>query len=335
MSFLFGQIQRQFIARPEQAKDLIVYKWPEDNIRRKSQLTVEADERAVFVKRGVVQGVVSPGRYPLDGADIPFLGSLIDAATGGRALLSELYFVTTREIPGLLFGGSLDTITDPSTKLLARLAVNGDYALRVTDGISLITNLIGTEQVQDDKITDWVRDQLTKVMKNSVIGHILRESWPIFGISAYTSQMEQDVLHDVQQNLAPYGLTVTRFGNFTVAVDPDDLQKIEAFVTRTQAISQQAQGSVTRLAAADALEGFGQGAAKGSSEGLGGLILGAGLGQTLQGALGVGVAAPPPPATPAPPPPAPAPDGSTFCGNCGQPIPALDKFCPHCGHPVA
>ena len=48
--------QELFIARPDEAKDLIVYKWPDQTIPMKAQLTVAQDECALFYKDGAFVG---------------------------------------------------------------------------------------------------------------------------------------------------------------------------------------------------------------------------------------------------------------------------------------
>src|SRR5471032_2699256 len=107
MPLFGGEVKREFIARPDSSKQEILYKWPDQNIRKWSQLTVEQDELAVFFRDGLVQGTIGPGRSTLDSSEIPFLGKLVDAATGGNVFKSELYFITTREFPSLPFGGAV------------------------------------------------------------------------------------------------------------------------------------------------------------------------------------------------------------------------------------
>ena len=78
---LKSEAQRNFIARADEAKNQIVYKYPERNIRIMTQLTVQADEVALFVKDGVVAGKLGPGRHNLDTNKIPFLSALLEKAT--------------------------------------------------------------------------------------------------------------------------------------------------------------------------------------------------------------------------------------------------------------
>ena len=95
----------------------------------------------MFVNTGQVVQTMGPGRHQIDADEIPGLGILIDAATGGRAYRAELYFVGTREFTGFTFGGRIDDVQDPQTGLIVTLRVFGDYALRVIDPVTLITNL--------------------------------------------------------------------------------------------------------------------------------------------------------------------------------------------------
>ena len=89
----FGTIkdeaQRNFIARADEAKGEIVYKYPEKNIRMLTQLTVDADEVALFVKDGKVEGKLGPGRHQLDTSNIPFLSRFVEGFTGGNLFIAD------------------------------------------------------------------------------------------------------------------------------------------------------------------------------------------------------------------------------------------------------
>ena len=86
---IIHEVRRNFIARSDDAKDALVYKWPDTNIRRGTELTVAADESALFVKDGKVQGLLGPGRHTLTSDEVPFQGMLIDAATSGNLYVAR------------------------------------------------------------------------------------------------------------------------------------------------------------------------------------------------------------------------------------------------------
>src|SRR5919202_39562 len=347
---IFGEIRREFIARPDQAKGQILYKWPDTNIRKLTQLTVEQDELAVFFRDGRVQGTISPGRCTLDSSEIPFLGMLVDAASGGNLFKTELYFISTREFPNLPFGGMVDNVVDPETTLAIGLRVFGEYSLKVIEPQSLILNLVGTQNIQtNEQITDWMREQLLKVLRTDVVSHVVSQNWPIPGIAAHTEEIERETLQKVQSFVAPYGLQIMRLGNFTISIKEDDEETLKRY--RRDAQYSRLAGGFQQYSVGEALQGIGEGAAQGGGAanpavlgiglGLGGVVTGAGqtvaaggpgegrrrrggtlnaesakfcsnCGQTLA--------------------PAPAPAGAVVaCPNCGTQNAATAKFCSNCG----
>jgi membrane protease subunit (stomatin/prohibitin family) len=221
----------------------------------------------------------------------------------------------------------------------------------VTDGPALITTLTGTVNVTDNGgITDWIAEQLLKVLRTDVTANVVRNGWPILGLAAYVPQIEEATLEGSNQQLASYGLTVARMGNFTVSLSDQDEETLKGLAKDT-AYSRLA-GGFQQYAAGELQLGAGQGMAKGGG-GTGGAFVAAGL--------GLGQAATQPQQSP-PPPPAPgfagggpgyaqppggggaggaggapgAPSaGTVTCPNCGTASPEGSKFCTNCGTALA
>lgn len=345
---------REFIAVPDSGKNQIVFKWPDSSIRRFTRAIVNADEVALFVNTGRVVQTMGPGRHQIDADELPGLGMLIDAATGGRAYRAELYFVGSREFPGFTFGGRVDDVQDPQTGLIVTLRVFGDYALRVTDPIRLITNLLGTVDVtNNDVVSNWVADQLLKVLRTTVTTQIVRNGWPILGLSAYSSDIEQIIIGKGNEQLAAYGVALTRLGNVDINLSPEDSEQLKR-LARDTSYSRLA-GSFNQYAAGEMALGAGEGMAQGGGA-VQGAFLGLGMGMGGGGApAGTapppsgfagggpgGYQGPPPGQAPAPqalpgpqaPPGPPAPAGVT-CASCGAGNPPNARFCMGCGTPTA
>jgi membrane protease subunit (stomatin/prohibitin family) len=318
---IFGEMRREFIARPDQAKAQILYKWPDSNVRKLTQLTVQQDELAVFFRDGRVQGTINPGRCTLDSSEIPFLGMLVDAATGGNLFKTEIYFVSTREFPNLPFGGVIDNVVDPETSLAVGLRVFGEYSLRVVEPQSLILNLVGTQNIQtNDQVTDWMREQLLKVLRTDVTSHIVSQNWPILGIAAHTDDIEKATLDRVQGFVSTYGLQIVRLGNFTISIKEEDEEALKRY--RRDVQYTKLAGGYQQYSVGQALQGVGEGAAQGGGGGSNPAILGIGLGlgQTVAGA-GQTVAA--------------GGQVQVRCGNCGTLNAESAKFCSSCGQGLA
>jgi membrane protease subunit (stomatin/prohibitin family) len=339
---------REFIAVPDDRKGQIVFKWPDVNIRKMTRAIVDADELAVFINTGQVVGTMGPGRHQIDANELPFLGAIVDWATGGNAYRAELYFIGTREYTGNTFGGRIDDVQDPQTGMIVTLRVFGDYSLQVSDPGALITRLVGTVDVTNNAaITSWVSDQLLKVMRTHVTTQIVRNGWPILGLSAYTTDIEQTVIDRGNEQLKTYGLAIIRMGNFDVNLSDDDEAQLKTLAKDT-AYSRLA-GGFNQYAAGEMQLGAGQGMAKGGGA-TGGAFLAAGLG------LGGQAAAPAQGGPPPPPGPGfvgggpgfvgggPAPAGGATgtaaasgveCPSCHADNTAGAKFCASCGTSLA
>jgi membrane protease subunit (stomatin/prohibitin family) len=336
MSLFGNDLNRQFIARPDAAKEDIIYKWPDMTIRKLTQVTVQPDETAIFIKEGKLAGTLPQGRSTLDGALIPFLGDVVDWASGGNMYRAELYFIGTREYVNLPFGGPIDNIEDPETGLAVGLRVFGEYALVVSEPATVILKLVGTRQASNDLITDWAREQILKALRTGVVRKLTAEKWPVLGLAARTSDIEASLLTDVQGALAPYGIKITRLGNVTISLNPTDEATLKGL--RKDSAYTRLAGGFREYGVGAALKGIGEGAAAGGGNGaaafgvgmgLGGLVGGIGLApQSGGGGGGVGLA-PTPPGGPAPA------GAAAVCGKCQTPNAPGSKFCSNCGNSLA
>jgi len=328
---------REFIAVPDANKSQLVFKWPDVTIRRFSRAIVNADELAVFVNTGRVVQTMGPGQHIVDAQELPGLGALIDAATGGNAYRAELYFISTREFPGIAFGGRVDDVQDPQTGLIVTLRVFGDYALRVTDPVALITHLAGTVDVADNgQITGWASDQLLKVLRKDITTQIVRNGWPILGLSVYTSEIEAAIIANGNAQLASYGVAITRMGNFDINLTPEDTEQIKRLAKDTS--YSRLAGSFGQYAAGAVQIGAGEGMSQGGGA-VGGAFLGAGLGvgggasqipltpPPASGFAGGGVGFSEQPSTLG----QPAATSGIACTNCQTVNSAGTKFCSECG----
>jgi membrane protease subunit (stomatin/prohibitin family) len=233
---------------------------------------------------------------------------------------TELYFVSTREFPNLPFGGVIDNVVDPETTLAIGLRVFGEYSLKVYDPQALILNLVGTQNIQtNDQVTNWMREQLLKVLRTDVTRDITQEGWPILGIAAHTPEIEQHGLTAVQGYVNSYGIQIMRLGNFTISIKDDDEQTLKNY--RRDAQYSRLAGGFQQYAAGEAMLGVGEGAAQGGGAtnpavlgvglGLGGMMTGAAQQAAATGATQV------------------------RCGRCGGLNPESARFCASCGQSMA
>ena len=321
---------REFIATPDDRKGQILYKHPDINIRRFTKAIVNVDQQALFVNKGEVIATMGPGQHKIDADEIPGLGVLIDNIVAKNMYRAELYFVSTKEFVDEPFGGRIDDVFDPQTKQVVSLRVFGEYSMRAVDPTAIVTKLVGSVDCSDnEKITDWVDQMLLKTMKIDVTRNIVRNGWPIMGLSAYIPELEVSVIAAANTELASYGLALVRMGNFDINLSDDDLGRLKKFAN--DVVYTQLAGSYTEAARAEMMRGAGEGMAQGGA-GVSGAFLATGF--------GVGGMTQQAPAAPPPPPPSATFPGmaagpTVACASCGTANAPGAKFCANCGTGMA
>ncbi|RMH01733.1 MAG: SPFH domain-containing protein [Planctomycetota bacterium] len=344
------------VARPDDAKAQVVWKHPDPTIPAKAQLTVESDEVAVFFRDGTVVATLGPGRHTLDSSNLPFLSSLVDSFTGGNVFVAEVFFISTREIPGVKFGGRVGHVEDPKSGVPVETMVHGEFSFQVSDPERLITGLVGMGRTEAWLVRSWLKEQVLKVVRDRIAELCVKNEWPLLDVTsgAFTEEIEADVLQGLGTHVADYGLRIVRLGNFVVAIDEEDAANLKRLYTDAAYLrTVGGVGAYQQFAAGKALMGAGEGLAQGggagsAAAGAGGLLGGAGLGvgfglaqmlvrdhrggETLAPAA-AGVVCPKCLAAVAP---------GRFCSACGAELKAAGgtvsaaaAFCTACGSPLA
>ncbi|MCC6746639.1 MAG: SPFH domain-containing protein [Deltaproteobacteria bacterium] len=362
--FLKRGVAEMMVARPDEAKNQIIYKHPDRTIPTKAQLTVDSDEVALFFKDGKIVGLVQPGRHTLETSNIPFLSNLIDKFTGGNVLMAEVFFVTLREMTDFKFGGRIGSMEDPKSGVPVETMVHGTYSLKVSDPQKLLLGLVGMQKADNATFTGWFRDLLLKVIRDRIAELLVKKKWPLLDVTsgAYTEEVEEEVLTGCKRHIDDYGLTIMRLGNFVVSIKEEDEANLKKLYTDAAYIRMAGgmQG-YQQFAAGKAMMGAGEGMAKGGDGGGGGggLLGGAGLGVGFglasmfqQNMGGHGQAAPSGPGGGFPQGSAgggpgqvqgsagmPAPGGGVAgsgvaCAACGATV-APGRFCSECGQTLA
>jgi membrane protease subunit (stomatin/prohibitin family) len=361
--FLKRGVAEMMVARPDEAKNFIIYKHPDRTIPMKAQLTVDSDEVALFFRDGKPVGLVPPGRHTLETSNIPFLSNLIDSFTGGNVLMAEVFFVTMREMADLKFGGRIGSVEDPKSGIPVETMVHGTYSIRVADPQKLLLGLWGMQATDNTACLKWIRDLLLKTLRDRIAELLVKKKWPLLDVTsgAYTEEIEEEAIAGCKKHVDTYGLSMMRLGNFVISIKDEDEKNLKKLYTDA-AYVRMAGGmqGYQQFAAGKAMMGAGEGMSKGGGGGGGGALLGgAGLGvgfgmasmfqQQAMGAAGApqgaqggymqgsgGLAGQGQLQSAAP---AAAPGGGVVgtgvkCGGCGATV-APGKFCAECGQALA
>jgi membrane protease subunit (stomatin/prohibitin family) len=336
-------LQRLFIEMPDDAKDRIAWKWPDQQIIQHSQLNVDLDYRAVFTNLGKVIGVMGPGRHPLDEGASLALGWLVDRLSGDAYYDAEVYFIATRDTPNIEFGGPVDNLTDGPTGLVVTVRVFGELAFRVTEPAVLLAKLIGTGAEGDfnTEISTWVKDQTLAAIR-AVLPDIVA-THGVLAMGQIQDATSRTALTKANAALSAYGLSVTAFGELNVNLPDADAHELKQFAA-TKAYSGIA-GSFDSAVRGQAALQIADGIADGRANAQQGIVAGMMMGVPVAAGVPSAVVAP---ATPQPPAAAPAAAVASvpstqpsetaathFCAQCGTAVAPGSHFCPNCGTAIA
>jgi membrane protease subunit (stomatin/prohibitin family) len=371
--FITNGVRELTIARPDDKKDRLVFKHPDKTIPRFAQLTVDADEAAIFVRDGALIGVLrslGPGqRHTLDSENLPFLDQVVDKLTGGNIFSAELYFITMRPIYDQQFGGELGLIEDPLLGEMITPRIYGTFSFQITEPAAFLVNYLGLQQAgSNDDVLRWIKGLLLNSIR-TVMGEVLVEQ--------QTSMLQ---LMAMQQTLAlrfaqhapdlqEIGCRILGMGQFQINISEDDRKRLsdaqseiatakraarvanigiaqaaaeaqqrqfeldQRFNQDSRYVRDLASGNFANYASGQALIGAGQGLAQGGGEGAAGAAASVGVGFALAGQLARGLSGTPTSSASAPPPAVSAP-GKVACPACQQQV-QPGKFCSECGSGLA
>ena len=338
----------------DDSNDTLVYKLPTNgrDINHKSKLIVRESQQAIFVHKGKVCDVFTPGTYSLNTDILPILSKLAGWMYAFQTPISvDVYFINTKQFTGYKWGTANPIMMrDPEFGAI-RVKGYGSYAFKVDDATKFMTELFGTNSSFKTKdITDWLKTMIVSAMTDT-----LGESKvSALDLAGNTLEFNQTIKDNIEAKFNEIGLTLTNLfiENMSVpeevekAIDErtklgilgdktDVMMKIAAAEAMKEAAKNEGMGGGFMSAGVGMGAGLGMGAlfADAMRSGMGGAGAGGagGAGGAVCGKCGEALVA-----------------GAKFCGKCGtpvgagapcskcgKPVPAGSKFCPDCGTPVA
>jgi membrane protease subunit (stomatin/prohibitin family) len=227
--FVKNGVQRMMIARPDTAKEAVVYKHPDQNFPFWTQLTVDSDEVVLFFKDGRYVGTLGPGRHTLDTQNIPFLGALVDKFTGGNVFISELYFVTTRPLYNQTFGGPIGSMRDPELEIRVNPRAFGSYSFRVSDPAKFVAEFVGQTGAADpERAMQWVRDQLMMGVRSTLTSLIRAGSMTMMDFGTAGADVAAAIVRSCP-DLSRIGVAVLEVAKLNLNLSDEDQARVDQF----------------------------------------------------------------------------------------------------------
>ena len=319
-SFLKGQFI-DVIEWTDDTRNTMVYRFERygNSIMYGAKLTVREGQRAVFVHEGQLADVFDPGMYMLETNNMPLMTALQHWDHGFNSpFKSEIYFINTRRFAGLKWGTQNPImLRDPEFGPL-RLRAFGSYAVRVTDPVAFMREIVGTDG-------DFTQEKIAGQIRNIVVQKVSRvlaaSGIPALDMAANTKDLSDVVGTAIAPTLAEYGLEMPELYIENISLPPE-VEKVLDQRTSMGIVGD--LNKFTQFSAAQAMQNAAQGGDGGMGAGLGagmGMGMGMGMAQSMGQAMGGQPATAPataPAAAPPPPPPPPAAEPLWHIAENGQ-----------------
>ncbi|MBE7082729.1 MAG: SPFH domain-containing protein [Clostridiales bacterium] len=323
---LFSFFKKQLLKVVEwqdDSRDTIVYRFPltdRDELMTGSTLVVREGQVAIFVHKGEVCDVFTPGTYKLSTENIPFLTKLLSLPAGFESRIkADIYYINTREFIDNKWGTQQPIIMRDAEYGKIHVRSYGSFDFKVSDAKELLKRFVGTGasyKVSDviGRLKSLVMQNLTKVISTSGVTAV--------DLNTQILDVSDKVEAALNQEMAELCLTMTRF-----VIDSFSLpEEINNAITQKNALSELEPqiGTYTRKKAADAM---GDAAKNPNGNNLAGLGVGLGAGTIMTGAFAGAIDM-------TNPPPKPKKVATVACPKCNAEVKATSKFCPECGEKI-
>ena len=269
--------------------DVLVWKFPSEEIRIGSQLIVNQSQEAILFKSGQALDIFGPGTHTLSTGNIPLLRKLINLPFGGETpFTAEVWYVNKIVKRDLNWGTSSPIpVIDPVYNFPVSVRAYGLWGMRVDDTRSFITQIVGTLSYTDtDRIEDYFSGEILQKLSDSLAKIFTDKKLSIFQANSKLNELSKSVELEISKEFNRFGVEIINFNVENINIPKEEKEKFQEVLGRRMEIEQISQAQVgqayTTMRTFDTLEKAAE-----SEGGAAGNLLSSGLGLGL--GLGAGV----------------------------------------------
>ena len=301
------------------SKDTLVYKYPMDGrkIVFGSKLTVRESQVAIFLNKGKIADVFTPGTYTLKSSNLPILTQLLSLPYGFKSpFFADVFFVNTKQFTNQKWGTSNPITMRDKEFGTIRIRGYGSYSFKVNNAEVFLKELFGTNSTF---ATEDIQSYLKSLLVSSISDTIAESKISALDIACNLNEFSDVASDKVAHDFEALGLKLVKLVIENISF-PEAVEK--AIDTRSSlGVLESKMDTYVKYQSANAIGD----AAKNPGMGGVGATLGTGMavGEVIRDSLKSSTKADDTTA------------GTKFCSECGAKVAANAKFCPECGNKLA
>ncbi len=192
------------------SKNTIVYKYPMDGrkIVFGSKLTVRESQVAIFLNKGKIADVFTPGTYTLHSSNLPILTQLLALPYGFKSpFFADVFFVNTKQFTNQKWGTSNPITMRDKEFGTIRVRGYGSYSFKVDNAETFLKELFGTNSTFT---TEDISSYLKSMLVSSISDTIAESKISALDIACNLSEFSEVATNHVSGDFANLGLKLTK-----------------------------------------------------------------------------------------------------------------------------
>ena len=139
------------VVKYDGSPDVLVWKYPSQELGTWTQLIVNESQEAVLYKGGKIFDIFQSGRHTLSTENIPLLNKIVNLPFGGRSpFTAEVWFVNKLYSLNVKWGTPTPIqVQDPKYGVFVPVRANGQFGIQIKDAEKFLVKLVGTASVFD------------------------------------------------------------------------------------------------------------------------------------------------------------------------------------------
>ncbi len=267
--------------------DLLVWKFPSEELKLGTQLIVNESQEAVFYKGGEALDVFGPGTHTLSTGNLPLIHKIVNLPFGGKTpFTAEVWYVNKIAKRDMKWGtkGSIQVL-DPIYNYPVSMRAFGQWGLRIFNSRSFLTQIVTTlKETKSEMIYDYFIGEILQKFSNYLANFFAETKTSSLQISTKLNELSEYTYKNISVEFNRFGIEIINFNVERVSIPEEELNKLQEILGKKMEMEQMSQVQVgagyTTMRTFDTME-----KAAANEGGNAGSMLGAGLGV----GMGVGV----------------------------------------------
>lgn len=206
-------------------ENLLVWRWPSDELTLGTQLIVTQSQEALFFKGGHALDLFGPGTHTLAADNLPLISKLVNFPFGGKTpFTAEVYFINKHAKLDLKWGTSDPfRITDPVYHIIVPVRSFGQLGIRVAESRSFVTQIVGTlHDWTSDKLSNYFKGLVVTQAKDCVAKFIAENKVSVMDIAPHLDYISKKINEAITSEFSRFGIEIVNFFVMSINVPDDD-----------------------------------------------------------------------------------------------------------------